>query len=157
MKVLILIALCCFTAQAQYKIESNYDRFTDQTTVRAFYFHVGTSRDRTINLEAYYVYRGNGERPELPTAAALRFISGGNVSFMERPTLFVLADERRHQFSRLPGEYSKNIATFIIPWGDFQNLLDSKHLEMRVGQEETDLSKETLKGLREFAERKVSP
>ncbi len=141
--VSLLLLICSLGVQAQHRIESKYDRFTDQTTVRIYFLQVSDDPGHAINMDAFYVYHGNGNTISAPQEIILRFSPDAD-------ELFVLFDKERRQ-------YAREQHTFRVPFNDMERLLTAKWLEMRLGKDNLYLSNETIKALREFMPRKINP
>lgn len=97
---------------------------------------------RTIVLIGKYQHKGR--EAELPEAIWLDFVSTGDDRFDESTKLYVLHDEERSEYvANRPGLYA-------IALPQFEKIVNSKSLEMRVGQVELTLSEDTVKALRDF-------
>ena len=159
MKALLLTLLVLASAQAaqaQYNIESKYDLLTDKTTVRMFYLHVGRTDNDAINLEAYYKYKGQGDKISPPDTVFLEFISGGSLSFGTNATLFVLCDGERIELQENDSSDGVRRAVYPVQFERMRDFVRAVVLEMRVGSVDIKLSPISRKAFREFMPRKVS-
>ena len=155
--LILLVLASAEVAQAQYNIESKYDPLTDKTTVRLFYLHVGRTDNDAINLEAYYKYKGQGDKISPPDTVFLEFISGSGVSFGTNATLFVLCDGERIELQENDSSDGARQAVYPVTFERMQDFVRAVVLEMRVGSVDIRLSPISRKAFREFLPRKVSP
>jgi len=154
MKTLLLILTLVVGIQAQARIESHYDRFTDRTTVTARFFKVY----RGVNMQALYHYQGRADRIVPPDSVYLDFIvvSDAWFPFSESAKLNVISDETLFEFRREIG--SSQTARVGIPFSEFEKLLKGKRVEMRFSGLELQLSDGDIDLLRSFIpKRSVSP
>lgn len=100
---------------------------------------------RTIMVDGSYQYKGEGNRIQPPDVVWLDFYSTGDDRFSDKTKLYVLFDDERAEFQR---EFPNT--GYAIPFNQFEKILNSNKIEMRLGGVELSLTDEIITALKDF-------
>jgi hypothetical protein len=148
------------------KIEASYDKFKDETTIS-----LKSLRPlpiiHPVTLYIVPTFRFPGKTVSLPDHVSLWFYSTSkDWQFLDYRQLLVVADGERFDFGETArvqsnvdaNRYTRHVNVsetlgVMIPLNSFLKIINSKSVEIRLGQIEFKLAPDHLEALRDFASR----
>lgn len=148
--------------QAQIEIETTYDEEKNLTTVKLPMTRISNDRDRyrSLDYSVFYIYPGREK--QVPSDVNFELVSVVKARKLNTDlyVVFVIDGEKIHFSSNrsailnpVPGRlWIGERMVFRIPYENFKKLAAAKHLAIKMGPTNFDLSKEALASLRKLAD-----
>ena len=144
------------------KIETSYDQEKNVTTVKLPYIRIAENRDRyrSLDFSVFYTYPGQDKKTPADVRFELVSVVKGRKLNTDLYVLFIADAERLHFGSDrtailkpVPGRiWIGERMIFHIPYDTFKRLAAAKHLSIRMGAVDFDLSEGAVASIRRFAE-----
>jgi hypothetical protein len=150
------------TSQAQSQIETTYNQDKDLTTVKLPTSRISDDRDRyrSLDFSVFYTYPSRENR--VPSNVNFELVSVVKARKLNTDlyVVFVIDGDKIHFgsnrsaiFNPVPGRlWIGERMVFRIPYMTFKKLAAAKHLAIKMGPTDFDLSEDALESIRRFAE-----
>jgi hypothetical protein len=161
--LLILFATVLASAQAtQPQIETTYNQEKNLTTVKLPMSRISDDRDRyrSLDFSAFYTYPGREK--QVPSDVNVELISVVKARKLNSDlyVVFVIDGEKIHFssnrsaiFNPVPGRlWIGERMVFRVPYESFKKLSAAKHLAIRMGPTNFDLSEDAIGSIRRLAD-----
>jgi hypothetical protein len=150
------------TPHAQPQTVTTYNEEKDLTTVRLPMSRISDDRDRYRSLDFSISYTYPGREKQVPSDVNFELVSVVKARKLNTDlyVVFVLDGEKIHFSSNrsailnpVPGrQWIGERMIFRIPYVTFKKLAAAKHLAIKMGPTNFDLSEDTLASIRRFAD-----
>ena len=144
-------------SQKSARVYSKYDRFEDRTRywTSALPVLVEGKIDPSLTVVGFFHFRGKGAGHSIERLGLIFFSSSSDLKYTRTSQLYAIVDSQRIEIgSPITNERDverdgvKENLSFSVPYKTMRRIADGKHVEMRLGLTEFQLSEMSLADLK---------
>ena len=144
-------------SQEPTRVHSAYDRFEDRTRywTSALPVLVDGRVDRSLTVLGFFHFRGKGAGHSIERLGLVFFSNSFEWKYAKTSQLYAIVDNQRIEIGSpttnerdVEGDRAKENLSFSVPYKTMRRIADGKHVEMRLGLTEFQLSEPSLSDLK---------